>query len=142
MSSKSGRSLSSRARVGARFDDSGVAASAPFGLFAGAGFAAAGFAADFGVLTATAVFDAFVAVAARVTTVDDNDGAGREASDGESGKAALRRARRADPEDVTLGSSWKPRPIYRGRQRRGAMGAHRALTECIAAASLVRARRG
>ncbi|WP_232470840.1 hypothetical protein [Caballeronia hypogeia] len=75
---------------------------------------AAGFAAGFAVALmpgrgfgAIAAFDAFTAVAAFVTMGDD---AARGASEEEDlGNAALRRAGRADPEDVTLGSSQKLR---------------------------------
>ena len=118
MSSKSGRSLSSRVRLAdfgtgvpfARgvfgFVSAAFVAMAFFAIF-GVGFDAsfgAGFGAGFGAIAA---FDAFTAVAAFVTMGDD---AGRGASDEEDlGNAALRRAARADPEDVTLGSSQKLR---------------------------------
>jgi len=69
---------------------------------------AAGLMAGLGLgFGAMAAFDAFAAVAAFVTMGDD---AGRGASEEEDlGNAALRRAGRADPEDVTLGSSQKLR---------------------------------
>jgi hypothetical protein len=70
---------------------------------------------------AIAAFDAFAAVAAFVTMGDD---AGLGASEEEDlGNAALRRAGRADPEDVTLGSSQKLRsqgPHRRDATRTGA----------------------
>jgi hydroxymethylbilane synthase len=56
---------------------------------------------------AIAAFDAFTAVAAFVTMGDDAERGASEKED--LGNAALRRAGRADPEDVTLGSSQKLR---------------------------------
>ncbi|SAK58532.1 hypothetical protein AWB82_02538 [Caballeronia glebae] len=103
MSSKSGRSLSSRVRL------AGFAAAAPLprGAFAlVATRLAAALMPGFG-FGAMAAFDDFAAVAAFVTMGDD---AARGASEEEDlGNAALRRAGRADPEDVTLGSSRKLR---------------------------------
>ncbi len=62
----------------------------------------------------TDAFDALVAVAAIVATADDEDGVARGGVGRKSGNAALRRAGRADVGDVTMGSSWKPRPMCRG----------------------------
>lgn len=116
MSSKSGRSLSSRVRL-AGFGLAAPFARSVFARFA-TGFAAAlmpGFA--FGAMAA---FDAFAAVAAFVTMGDD---AGRGASEEEDlGNAALRRAARADPEDVTLGSSQKLRSQGTSTRRRDRKG--------------------
>jgi len=119
--------LSSRARLAARLTGSAAAAPAAAGWLAAplpgalarafADALAALFGTAFFGFAATDAFDAFVAVAAIVATVDDGDGVAPGASDAESGNAALRRAGRADPEDVTMGSSWKPRPMYRGRRR-------------------------
>jgi hypothetical protein len=52
------------------------------------------------VLGATAAFDVFAALAAFVLLTDGDD-AVRGASERESGDAAVRRAARAGPEDVT-----------------------------------------
>lgn len=115
MSSKSGRSLSSRARLAgfarsaesanstAALSSAGEEAFAFFDAFAGFGAFTSTSTPGFS-WTATAAVDAFAAPAARVFGME-GDAAVMDVSEDESGDAALRRAGRADAEDVTLSSS-------------------------------------